>query len=94
MTIRRLEGWNFTKDIRLFENLAKDVMGLINGSEATFAKECHPLGSINNLRSFVNNFLSSAKEISRYRRDTTIGISVLSTNKIAQIQNDKIFYSA
>ena len=32
------------------------------------------------------------KEIGRYRRDTTIGTGVLSTNKVAHVTKDRIFY--
>ena len=36
--------------------------------------------------------MALSKEILRYMRDTTIGFSALSKNKVAHFINDKIFY--
>ena len=42
-------------------------------------------------RAIVIPLISFLKEIFRYRRDTTKGISVLTTNKVALIKRDQIF---
>ena len=40
----------------------------------------------------LDHFIKSRKELFRYRRNTTIGVGVLNTNKVAHFQRDKIFY--